>query len=120
MILVIQKATCVSVPPINGFLDFKVSILQSAKEGTTVEPLNTEETRLLALSVHVVRSIAEQHGGSLTRIKGEKKIQIYVPRDNRQACAEQIAEQLSQIRKQLLYPLVALSCGKIIVPLFSN
>jgi len=48
-----------------------------------VDPLNTEELRLLALSVHVVRYIAEQHGGSLNRINGEKKIQIYVPRDNR-------------------------------------
>jgi hypothetical protein len=85
-----------------------------------MEPLNTEEIRLLALSVHVVRNIAEQHGGSLTRIKGKKKLQIYVPREKREACAEQIAEQLSQIRKQLLYPLIALSCGKIIVPLHSN
>ena len=80
----------------------------------------TEEIRVLALSVHVVRSIAEQHGGSLAKIAGKKKIQIYVPRDQREACAEQIAEQLSQIRKQLLYPLLALSCGKIIVPLHSN
>jgi hypothetical protein len=85
-----------------------------------MKSLTSEETRLMALSVHVVRSIAEKHGGSLAKIKGKKKIQIYVPRDSREACAEQIAEQLSHIRKHLLYPLVALSCGKIIVPLNSN
>jgi len=94
--------------------------MPDTKREEIMKPLTSEETRLMALAVHVVRSIAEKHGGSLTKIKGKKKIQIYVPRDNRKACAEQIAEQLSHIRKHLLYPLVALSYGKIIVPLNSN
>jgi hypothetical protein len=85
-----------------------------------MEALNTEETRLRALSVNVVRGIAEKHGGSLATIRGNKKIRIDVPTKNREACAAQIAQQLGQIKKNVLYPLVALSCGKIIVARFSN
>lgn len=82
--------------------------------------LTVEETRILALSVNVVRGIAEQHGGSLAEIEEGKKIQILVPRDQRKACAEEIAEQLGLIRKHILFPLAALSCGKTIVPMRSN
>ena len=101
------------------FQDFQESVMATKREDI-MKPLTCEETRLMALSVHVVRSIAEKHGGSLAKIKGKKKIQIYVPPDKREACAEQIAQQLGYIRKHVLYPFVALSCGKIIVPLNSN
>ncbi len=94
--------------------------INTTEKSSCVEPLSSEETRILALSMHIMRAVAEQHGGTAQRNSQTDKIEIRVPAESKDACAEEIAQQLGLIRKQILTPLVALICGKLIVCANSN
>lgn len=74
-----------------------------------------EDTRILTLSTHVMRSVAKQYGGTILREAVSDKVAILVPKENRQECLEQIGEQLAIIREYILTSLLALRDGKVIV-----
>ncbi|MBW2108056.1 MAG: hypothetical protein JRI36_05240 [Deltaproteobacteria bacterium] len=80
-----------------------------------MEPLGIEDNRILTLSTHVMRCVAERYGGTILREALSDKVAILVPKENRQECLDQIGEQLAIIREYILTSLLALREGKVIV-----
>jgi len=80
-----------------------------------MERVNSEENRILTLSTHVMRSVAEQHGGTILRETATDKVAIIVPKEKRDTCLEEIGEQLAIIREYVHTSLLALRDGKVIV-----
>jgi hypothetical protein len=76
---------------------------------------NSEENRIVTLSTHVMRSVAEQHGGTILRETRTDKVAVIVPKEKREACLEEIGERLSIIREYVHASLLALRDGKVIV-----
>lgn len=85
------------------------------KEIFPMELVNAETNRILTLSTHVMRCVAEQHGGTILREALTDKVAIVVPKENRAECLEQIGEQLAIIREYVHTSLLALRDGKVIV-----
>ncbi len=52
-----------------------------------------EETKLRALSLYLIRSIVEKHGGSMDIDLATDTINIDVPEKEQAACAQEIEEQ---------------------------
>ncbi len=53
-----------------------------------------KKARLQALSLFLIRSIVEQHGGTIDIDLGTDTININVPEKERAACAQEIEEQV--------------------------
>jgi hypothetical protein len=62
-----------------------------------------------------MRSVAEQHGGTILREAATDKVAIIVPKEERETCLEEIEEQLAIIREYLYTSLLAIRDGKVIV-----
>jgi hypothetical protein len=85
------------------------------KERFLMERVNSEENRILTLSTHVMRSVAEQHGGTILREMTTDKVAIIVPKEQREICLEEIGQRLAIIRDYMHASLLALRDGKVIV-----
>ncbi len=57
----------------------------------------SEHTRLRALSLYLIRSIVEKHGGNIDMEMETGTICIDVPKENEVDCAREIYEQVSAI-----------------------
>lgn len=84
------------------------------------EQPNTEKTVIRALSLHVVRSIARQHGGTLLKELGTNSVAVLVPSVSRAECTQEITKQLDAMREYLLTMMLAYSCGKVLVLISNN
>ena len=80
-----------------------------------MERVNSEESRLVTLTTHVMRSVAEQHGGTILREAQTDKVAVIVPKEKREACLEEIGERLAIIREYIHTSMLALRDGKVIV-----
>ncbi|NVM22680.1 MAG: hypothetical protein HWN68_12985 [Desulfobacterales bacterium] len=54
----------------------------------------SEEARLRALSLYLIRSIVERHGGTVDIDLATDTININVPEEEQVACAQEIEEQV--------------------------
>lgn len=54
----------------------------------------SEKSRLRALSLYVIRSIVERHGGSIEIDLATDTINVDVPDEEKVACAQEIKEQV--------------------------
>jgi hypothetical protein len=57
----------------------------------------SEETRLRALSLYLIRSIVEKHGGTINIDLATDTINIDVPVKGQLACAQEIEEQVGNM-----------------------
>jgi hypothetical protein len=85
-----------------------------------VEISDSEKTRIRALAISVVRSIAEQHGGVTERGLQTDVVVVSVPEGQRAVCAQEIVEQLGAMREYFLTLLLPLLVGKVIVRISNN
>jgi len=58
----------------------------------------SEEARLRALSLYVIRSIVEKHAGTIDIDLATDTINIDVPEEEKLACAQEIEEQVGSMR----------------------
>jgi hypothetical protein len=84
------------------------------------EQLSTEKTVIRALSLHVVRSVARQHGGTLLKELGTNTVAVLVPSVSRAECTREITKQLDAMREYLYTVMLACSCGKVVVLISNN
>jgi sensor histidine kinase regulating citrate/malate metabolism len=54
----------------------------------------SEKSKLRALSLYLIRSIVEKHGGTITIDLSKDTINIDVPEQEKDACAQEIEEQV--------------------------
>jgi nitrogen fixation/metabolism regulation signal transduction histidine kinase len=54
----------------------------------------TKKSKLRALSLYIIRSIVERHGGSIEIDLATDTIDIDLPEEEKVACAQEIEEQL--------------------------
>ncbi len=85
-----------------------------------IEISDSEKTRIRALSLSVVRCIAEQHGGVIDKSLAANAVVVSVPESQRDLCTKEIVEQLGAMREHFLTLFVALLCGKVIVRITKN
>jgi hypothetical protein len=57
----------------------------------------SEKTKLRALSLYLIRSIVERHGGTIEVDLGTDTINIDVPEKKKAACAQEIEEQVGKM-----------------------
>ncbi len=57
----------------------------------------SEQARIRALSLFIIRSIVERHGGTVEIDLATDTLNIDVPRDEEAACAKEIEEQVGQM-----------------------
>jgi hypothetical protein len=57
----------------------------------------SEETRLRALSLYIIRSIVEKHGGTIEIDIKTNTIDIDVPERKRLVCAQEIHEKVASL-----------------------
>lgn len=85
-----------------------------------IELSNSEMVRIRTLSLNIVRSIAEQHGGIIDKDLVADTVVVSVPEAQRDVCAQEIIDQLGVVRNYFMTLLVALLCGKVIVRISNN
>ncbi len=91
------------------------------KEELSMNALSTgEKTGIRTLSINIVRSIAEQHGGTIERDQATESVSILVPEDSRDLCTEEICQQLDALREYLVTTLLACFCGKVFLRINKN
>lgn len=59
-----------------------------------IEIIDSEKTGIRSLSVHIMRFIAEQHGGAIEKDLLTDAIDIWVPAGKQSVCAKEIDEKL--------------------------
>jgi hypothetical protein len=57
----------------------------------------SEKAKLRALSLYLIRSIVERHGGTIDVDLGTDTINIDVPEQEKAACAQEIEEQVGKM-----------------------
>jgi hypothetical protein len=57
----------------------------------------SEKAKLRALSLYLIRSIVEKHGGTIVVDLGTDTINIDVPEQEKAACAQEIEEQVGKM-----------------------
>lgn len=57
----------------------------------------SEKAKLRALSLYLIRSIVEKHGGTIVVDLGTDTINIDVPEKEKNACAQEIEEQVGKM-----------------------
>ena len=57
----------------------------------------SEKSKLRALSLYIIRSIVERHGGSIEIDLATDTIDIDLPDDERSACAQEIEEEVGNM-----------------------
>jgi hypothetical protein len=86
----------------------------------TSEILSSEKARLRALSLTVIRSIVEQHHGSMSDNMTSEYVDIDVPDGEAAACAEEIGEQMGLICHHVYTQVDALFKGKVLLRFDTN
>ena len=86
----------------------------------TSEILSSEKARLRALSLTVIRSIVEQHHGSVGDDMTSEYVDIDVPDGEAAACAEEIGEQMGLICHHVYTQVDALLKGKVLLRFDAN
>jgi len=87
-------------------------------DGTEI--LASEKARLRALSLAVIRSVVEQHHGSVADDMASEYIDIDVPDEEAVACAEEIGIQMGLICHYVFTQVDALFKGEVLVRFNSN
>lgn len=80
----------------------------------------SEKAGIHTLSLHIVRSIAEQHGGTLETDPATRAVGIVVPKERRDLCSEEICRQLEGMQTHLFVLLLTGVCGKMMVRMSEN
>ena len=84
------------------------------------EILASEKARIRALSLAVIRSVVEQHHGTVEEDMTTEYIDIDVPDEEAVACAEEIGQQMGLICHHVLTQVEALFKGKAFVRFHGN
>ena len=63
----------------------------------------SEKSKLRALSLYIIRSIVERHGGSIEIDLATDTINIDLPKEEKVACAQEIEEQVGTISILVAY-----------------
>jgi hypothetical protein len=87
-------------------------------DGTEI--LASEKARLRALSLAVIRSVVQQHHGSVGDDMTSEYIDIDVPDEEAVACAEEIGKQMGLICHYVFTQVDALFKGEVLVRFNSN
>lgn len=84
--------------------------------------MDNEIARVRALSINVVRTIADRHGGMVDKnfVKDHMEIVVSVPDDQRDTCSQEITDQLKIIHTYFATLLAGLLYGKLIVRINNN
>jgi hypothetical protein len=80
-----------------------------------IEILRSEKSRIRTLSVHIMRSIAERHGGTIEKDLLTDTIDIWVPERKRAVCAREIQERVGAMHHYIDTLLVAFFSGRELV-----
>ncbi len=86
----------------------------------TSEIMSSEKARLRALSIHIIRSIVEQHHGNMEEDQTSDYIDIDVPDGEAAACAQEIGEQMGLICHHMYTQVDAFFKGEVLVRFNNN
>lgn len=85
-----------------------------------IEILRSEKSRIRTLSVHIMRSIAERHGGTIEQDVFTDTIDIWVPQSERAVCAQEIHEHVGAMHNYIQTLLIAFFSGRELIWLGKN
>ncbi|MGD8513230.1 MAG: hypothetical protein PVG85_04695 [Deltaproteobacteria bacterium] len=85
-----------------------------------MEILRSEKSRIRTLSVHIMRSIAERHGGTVEKDVLTDTIDIWVPESERAVCAQEIQAHVCAMHTYIHTLLVAFFSGRQLVWIGKN
>ena len=85
-----------------------------------MEILRSEKSRIRTLSVHIMRSIAERHGGIVEKDVLTDTIDIWVPESERAVCAQEIQEHVCAMHTYINTLLIAFFSGRQLVWIGKN
>jgi hypothetical protein len=80
-----------------------------------MEILRSEKSRIRTLSVHIMRSIAERHGGTVEKDVFTDTIDIWVPESERAVCAQEIQEHVGAMHNYIHTLLIAFFSGRELI-----
>lgn len=76
-----------------------------------LETLSSEKTTIGTLLLHMIRSIAEQYGGTIEKDVVTGAIDIWVPHGSLEHCSEEIHEHLGAVHDHIFTLAVAFFSG---------
>ena len=79
-----------------------------------------EKTGIHTLSLHIVRSIAKQHGGTIERDHETSTVGVIIPADKKESCSDEISRQLGAVQEHISILMLGCMCGKMIIRVSKN
>ncbi len=99
----------------DSLISRQAGINSARKALPMIEILRSEKSRIRTLSVHIMRSIAERHGGTIEKDLLTDTIDIWVPERKRAVCAREIQERVGAMHHYIDTLLVAFFSGRELV-----